>query len=308
MLKLAFVFPGQGSQYVGMGRELAETHAEAAEIFSSADHICGYKLSSICWEGPTEQLDQTKYAQPAILVTSLACLAVARQQGLSAQLLAGLSLGEYTALVAAGAITMEQALPLVMSRAELMQQAVPLGHGAMAAIIGLEAAVVEHVCSEVEGIVSVANYNCPGQLVISGEKAAVEKAAEQLKHEGAKTKILAISVPSHSPLLQDCARRLARGIARVDFHEPFSAAVVSNVNASENSAADFPRLLAEQLYSPVRWEQSIRYMMTKVDYFVEIGPGSSLSGLIKKIDRNRVLGQVEDNKSLQKLLEKVKEI
>jgi len=306
MLKLAFVFPGQGSQYVGMGKELADSFTEAAQVFTAADHICGYKLSSICFEGPQEILDQTRYAQPAILVCSLACLAVARQHGLSAQVMAGLSLGEYTALTAAGAISLEEVLPLVMARATLMQEAVPIGKGAMAAIMGLDNAVVEHVCSEVEGIVGIANYNCPGQLVISGEKGAVEEAAALLKQEGGKTKLLAISVPSHSPLLQDCARKFAGEIARVEFHEP-QAAVVSNVNAEDNTSVDFPDLLVKQLYSPVRWEQSVRYMLTRADRLVEIGPGSSLSGLIKKIDRSSMLGNIEDNKSLQKLMEKVNE-
>ncbi len=307
MSELAFVFPGQGSQYVGMGKELSESFDEAARVYEIADHICGYKLSSICFEGPQEVLNQTRYAQPAILVTSIACLEVARKNGLSAGLMSGLSLGEYTALTAAGAISLEEALPLVLSRAKLMQEAVPIGRGAMAAIVGLDNAIVENVCSQVEGIVSVANYNCPGQLVISGEKDAVEEAARILGQEGAKTKLLAISVPSHSPLMQECARKFAAELARVQFHEPV-VGVVSNVNASENSATEFPDLLAEQLYSPVRWEQSVRYMMTKVDYFVEIGPGSSLSGLIRKIDRSKVLGQLDNNKSLQKLMEKVKEI
>lgn len=307
MLKLAFVFPGQGSQYMGMGKELAESYESAAQVFAKADSICDYNLSSICFNDTNNLLDQTVYAQPAILVTSLACLAVAGENGLSAQLVAGLSLGEYTALIAAGAITMEQALPLVMRRAALMQEAVPLGSGAMAAVLGLENTVVEDVCSQVEGIVRVANYNCPGQLVISGEKEAVEQAAVLLKQAGGKTKLLAISVPSHSPLMQECSLKFAQEIGRVQFNEP-SLGVVSNVNAMENTALEFPKLLAEQLYSPVRWEQSVRYMMNQVDYFVEIGPGSSLSGLIKKIDRNRVLGQIEDGKSIQKLLEKVKEI
>lgn len=307
MLKLAFVFPGQGSQYVGMGKEIVESFEAAANVFARADSICGYELSSICFEGSADLLNQTKYAQPAILVTSLACLAAAKENGLSAQIVAGLSLGEYTALIAAGAITMEQALPLVMRRAELMQEAVPIGSGAMAAVLGMENKLVEDVCSQVEGIVRVANYNCPGQLVISGEKEAVEKAAALLRQAGGKTKLLAISVPSHSPLMQECSLKFAQEIARVNFNEP-SLGVVSNVNATVNTAEEFPELLAEQLYSPVQWEQSVRYMMNQVDYFVEIGPGSSLSGLIKKIDRNRVLGQVEDGKSLQKLLEKVKEI
>jgi len=252
-------------------------------------------------------LDQTRYAQPAILVTSLACLAVAKENGLSAQLVSGLSLGEYTALIASGALTMEQALPLVMHRGELMQEAVPLGKGAMAAVLGLDNTTVEDVCSQVEGIVKVANYNCPGQLVISGEKEAVEKAAALLKQAGGKTIMLAISVPSHSPLMRECSLKLAQEIAGVQFNEP-SLGIVSNVNAVENTVREFPQLLVEQLYSPVRWEQSVRYMMNKVDYFVEIGPGSSLSGLIKKIDRTCVLGQIEDVKSLQKLLEKVKGI
>lgn len=308
MLKLGFVFPGQGAQYVGMGKDLADNFIEAQEVFAAADRICGYALSSLCFEGPQEVLDQTQYAQPAILVTSLACLAVARSQGLSANLVSGLSLGEYTALVASGSLTLEQALPLVIRRAELMQEAVPIGKGAMAAIIGVDSALVEQICSQVEGVVTLANYNCPGQYVISGEKEAVDRAAEKLKQEGAKAIMLAISVPSHSPLMRDCAGLLALEIAKVNFLEPTLAGVVSNVNAQVNHAQDFPRLLEEQLYSPVRWEQSINYMLPQVDYFVEIGPGSSLSGLIKKIERNRVLGNIENQKSLQKLMEKVKSL
>ncbi len=307
MLKLAFVFPGQGAQYVGMGQELAAAYGAANEVFAQADQICGYSLSSMCFTGPEEMLNQTRYAQPALLVTSLACLAVARANGLSADCMSGLSLGEYTALVGAGAIPLEKALPLVMRRAELMQDAVPLGQGAMAAVIGLDNDIVEEICRNQEGIVTVANYNCPGQLVISGEKAAVESAILGLKEKGAKTMLLAVSVPSHSPLMRACAEQFAQVVAGVEFEKP-QVPVVSNVTAAPHDVADIPRLLVEQLYSPVRWEQSVRRMMTMVDYFVEVGPGSSLSGLIKKIDKDRILGQISDIKSLNKLMEKVKSI
>ncbi len=307
MLKLAFVFPGQGSQYVGMGREMAETYSQAGQIFELADDICGYKLSTLCFEGPQEQLNQTRYAQPALLVTSLACLAAARANGLEAQYMSGLSLGEYTALVGAGALPLEKALPLVMRRAELMQDAVPLGQGAMAAIIGLDDSVVEQVCSETQGVVTVANYNCPGQLVISGEKPAVESAVNRLKEKGGRAMMLAVSVPSHSPLMKDCADQLADALSGVQFNQP-AIPVVSNVNGLPNDVEDIPQLLVQQLYSPVRWEQGVRYMMTQIDYFVEIGPGASLSGLIRKIDKNKVLGQVDDIKSLHKLMEKVNSI
>lgn len=308
MLKIGFVFPGQGSQHVGMGQELAAAFPAAAEVFDRADQIANYNLSQLCFEGPQELLDQTIYAQPALLVTNLACLAAARASGLSAQCMSGLSLGEYSALVGAGAITLEQALPLVMRRAQLMQDAVPLGHGAMAAIIGLnDTTTVEEICRGQDGIVTVANYNCPGQMVISGEKAAVEAAAASLKEKGAKTMLLAVSVPSHSPLLRECAEKFAAALAGVKFNRP-QVQVVSNVTASAYELAEIPQLLVQQLYSPVRWEQSVRYMMDLVDYFVEIGPGSSLSGLIKKIDKNRILGQAGDNRSLQKLMEKVSSI
>lgn len=307
MLRLAFVFPGQGSQYVGMGQELAAAYEAAGEVFAQADQICGYSLSNLCFTGPEEMLNQTRYAQPALLVTGLACLAAARANGLSADCMSGLSLGEYTALVGAGAIPLEKALPLVIRRAELMQDAVPLGQGAMAAVIGLDDVVVEEVCRDQEGIVTVANYNCPGQLVISGEKAAVESTALRLKEKGAKTMLLAVSVPSHSPLLKACSEQFARIIAGVEFEQPH-VPVVSNVTAAPYDLADIPSLLVQQLYSPVRWEQSVRYMMTMVDYFIEVGPGSSLSGLIKKIDKSRVLGQISDIKSLNKLMEKVNSI
>jgi [acyl-carrier-protein] S-malonyltransferase len=216
-------------------------------------------------------------------------------------MLAGLSLGEYTALVASGAISLQEALPLVQHRALFMQGAVPDGKGAMAAVIGLEADQVNDICQNTRGIVDIANYNCPGQLVISGEKEAVNEAAAIFKRMGGRVIALAVSVPSHSELMRNAAYRLLPELQCVNWQEP-SVPVVSNVNAQANSCQEFAHLLKKQLFSPVLWEQSIRYMLNQVDYFVEIGPGSTLSGLIKKIDRPRLLGQIEDIHSLNKLL------
>jgi len=188
-----------------------------------------------------------------------------------------------------------------------MQEAVPLGQGAMAAVLGMDAEPVNHILSQVEGMVSIANYNCPGQLVISGEKGAVAAAAADLKKAGARVVPLAISVPSHCRLMQPAAEGLRPHLAACDWKEPLIP-VISNVNARDNGAAHFADLLTSQLYMPVLWEQSVRFMLNQVDYLVEVGPGSSLSGLIKKIDRSRLLGQVDDVSSLQKLVEKVKSL
>lgn len=307
MPRLAFVFPGQGAQYAGMGRQLAETYSEAAQIFALADEIAGYKLSDICFAGPTEQLNSTIYAQPCLLTTTLAILKVVESKGLSPEMAAGLSLGEYSALAATGSIAFAEALPLVQKRAQLMQAAVPPGEGAMAAIMGLANEAVEDICNKQPGIVSIANYNCPGQVVISGEKAAVLNASALLKETGGRVTPLAVSVPSHCQLMYDAALRLKPFLLNVDWKQP-GFDVVSNVNAQVNPAADIPELLFKQLFSPLRWEQSIRYMMEKIDFFIEIGPGSSLSGLIRRIDRTRLLGQIDDVASLDKILAKVESL
>ncbi|MBP1761829.1 MAG: [Acyl-carrier-protein] S-malonyltransferase [Firmicutes bacterium] len=298
---LAFVFPGQGAQRPGMGKELAANYAEAARIYDQADEIVGYKLSALCFEGPAEQLNKTEFAQPALLTTSLAILEVVKKHGLSPVMMAGLSLGEYTALVATGAMSLQQALPLVQHRALFMQTAVPDGKGAMAAVLGLEADQVTEICQRAKGMVDIANYNCPGQLVISGETEAVNEAGASLKKIGGRVVPLAVSVPSHSQLMRDAAIKLQPELHSVDWQEP-SVPVVSNVNAQANPRKDFADLLEKQLFSPVLWEQSIRYMLNQVDYFVEIGPGSTLSGLIKKIDRSRLLGHIEDIPSLNKVI------
>lgn len=301
MPRLAFVFPGQGAQRPGMGKELAANYAEAARIYDQADEIAGYKLSALCFEGPAEQLNRTEFAQPALLTTSLAILEVVKKHVLSPVMMAGLSLGEYTALVAAGAMSLQEALPLVQHRALFMQAAVPDGKGAMAAVLGLEADQVTEICQHTNGMVDIANYNCPGQLVISGETEAVNEAGSSLKNMGGKVIPLAVSVPSHSQLMRDAAFKLQPELHSVDWQEP-SVPVVSNVNAQANPRGDFAALLEKQLFSPVRWEQSIRYMLNQVDYFIEIGPGSTLSGLIKKIDRSRLLGHIEDISSLNKVI------
>lgn len=307
MPRLAFVFPGQGAQRPGMGKEIADKYTEAAQFYAQADAVIGYSLSALCFDGPAEQLNKTEFAQPALLTTSLAILEVVKKHGLVPVMMAGLSLGEYTALAASGSISLQEALPLVQLRARLMQEAVPAGEGAMAAIMGLEAEQVNSTCQQVQGIVDIANYNCPGQLVISGEKAAVDEAGALLKNSGARVIPLAVTVPSHSQLMREAAVKLQPHLSSTNWQEP-SVPVVSNVNANINVCQDFPDLLVKQLFSPVLFEQSIRHMAAKVDYFIEIGPGSTLSGLIKKIDRPRCLGQIEDLRSLEKILLEVKSL
>jgi len=307
MPRIAFVFPGQGAQYQGMGKDLAENFAEAAQVFSEADQIAGYKLSTLCYEDPDDLINQTEYAQPALLTTSLAILAVAKKHGINPDMYAGLSLGEYTALVAAGCISFRDALPLVQKRASLMQSAVPADKGGMAAVIGMNDEQVKKACIEAGGIVDIANYNAPGQVVISGEKEAVDKAALILKGDGARVIPLAVSVPSHCQLMYDAAMQLKPYLEEVEWQEP-QVEVISNVNAKSNSAAQYAELLVKQLYCPVLWEQSVRYMMDKVDYFIEIGPGSSLTSLIKRIERKKILGNIEDTKSLNKVIEKVNKL
>lgn len=307
MPALAFVFPGQGAQYSGMGKEMAEKYLEAAEVFNRADQIGDYKISDLCFSGPADVLNQTEFAQPALLVTSLAVLAVVKKQGIYPHLLAGLSLGEYTALVASGSIDLEDALPLVQNRARLMQAAVPSGEGAMAAVLGLDYEILAKVCQETEGSVDIANLNCPGQMVISGEKEAVLRAGDILREKGGKVRILEVSVPSHSRLMIPAADKLQEHLQRLQWNNP-TPGVISNVTGREHSLEKIGDLLVQQLYSPVQWESSIRYMAEKVDYFIEIGPGKNLSGLIKRIAPGRLLGNVEDSKSLGKVVKEVESI
>lgn len=303
---IALVFPGQGSQYAGMGRELYEQYAAAREVFDQADEALGYSLKEICFSGPREILDQTEYAQPAVLTCSMAAFAVLKKHGVKASVMAGLSLGEYSALVASGSLSLSEALPLIQIRARLMQNAVPLGAGAMAAIIGMAASQVEEICSSTEGSVVIANYNAPGQVVISGSSPAVAGAGQAIKEGGGRVVPLAVSVPSHSPLMQEAAQALEPRLQEAGWQDP-EIPVVSNVTGEEHEGrGQIPGLLARQLYSPVLWEQSVRQMINRAEGFVEVGPGSTLSTLIKRIDRKAVLGRVEDQSSMNSLLEKLK--
>jgi [acyl-carrier-protein] S-malonyltransferase len=253
-----------------MGKEMADNFPEALQVFARADQILGYPLSELCFSGPAETLNMTEYAQPALLTASLAIWEVFKKQEIVPTVMAGLSLGEYSALVAAGSLSFDQALPLVQNRARFMQAAVPPGQGGMAAILGLNLDLIHETCRQVDGIVDIANYNCPGQVVISGAREAVDEAGAALKKAGARVVPVVITVPSHSPLMRPAAENLKPYLQAVKWQEP-AVPVISNVNAQANPASLLPELLTKQIYSPVLWEQSVRYMSDQVDFFIEIG-------------------------------------
>ncbi|MDQ8733396.1 ACP S-malonyltransferase [Paenibacillus sp. LHD-38] len=292
MSKIAFVFPGQGAQAVGMGKDVFETFDHSRLIFEQADRALGFSLSNIIFEGPDEVLKQTANTQPALLTVSVALLEALQVRGLKPDYVAGHSLGEYSALVAAGVLSFEDAVRTVRARGQFMEQAVPSGQGAMAAVLGAERETLAALCASItaEGTaVELANVNCPGQIVVSGTAAGVEAVVQRGKEEaGAKRVIpLEVSGPFHSSLMKPAADNLQTtlaGIAMLDASVP----VVANVTAKAvNSADEIRNLLVEQVYSPVLWEDSVRYLIEQgVDTFVEIGSGTVLAGLIKKVDKN----------------------
>lgn len=314
MAKTAFVFPGQGSQTVGMCKEFYDNYACAKKVFEEADEALGFSIAKMCFEGPEDQLRLTMNTQPAILTCSIAVLAVLRENGLNCQIAGGHSLGEYSALVAAGSLSLADAVSSVRKRGQFMQEAVPVGEGAMAAVMGLEPETIDAICRKVEAecgeAVQAVNFNCPGQVVIAGAAGAVAKAIDALKEAGARRAVsLPVSAPFHSTLMRPAAARLKEVLDEVEFHDA-KFPVVANVTAKPVTKAEEIRsLLVQQAASPVKWEMSMRYMLGEgFDTFVEVGPGKVLTGFTRKIDRTANALNVEDMDSLEKTLAYFKEV
>ena len=309
MGKVAFVFPGQASQYPGMGRELAEKYPAARAVFDEADEALGLSISKICFEGTEEELKLTANTQPAIVTCSVAVYRVLAEKGLKPDFVAGHSLGEYSALVAAGSLKFADAVRLVRKRGTYMQDAVPAGVGAMAAIMGLSPAVVADACKRAaEGeICSAANLNSPDQTVISGHAGAVKRAVELASQAGAKRAvILAVSAPFHSALMAPAQDRLEKDLKQIDF-TALRMPLVTNVDADTIETGDEAReALVRQVTAPVRWEESVRQLIDEgVNTFVEAGPGRVLTGLLRQIERSVAVLNVEDEKSLAATMEKI---
>jgi len=311
MGKLAFIFPGQGAQYVGMGKEIASEFKSASAIFDEASETLGIDMKKMIFDGDNETLMITENTQPAILTTSIACLAPLLEMGYKPDFTAGLSLGEYSAHVASGTMSFSTAVSLVRKRGKYMQEAVPVGIGTMAAIIGLSGDDVKQCCKQASeyGIVEPANFNCPGQVVIAGEVKAVEKAIELCNAKGAIRAIkLSVSAPFHCSMLKPAGELLDAELEHVVFND-FESLLVANCTAQIVESPDKIReTLVKQVSSPVLWEDSIRLMIEKgVDTFVEIGPGKVLSGFVKKINKEVMTLNVEDLKSLNITLEKIRQ-
>ena len=305
MKSIAFIFPGQGSQYVGMGKELYGNFSVAKQIFEEANDTLRFSISTLCFQGPEEELKLTENTQPAILTTSIATFKVFQtEKGINPQFAAGHSLGEYSALVASGALSFSEAVQTVRLRGKFMQEAVPVGEGAMAAILGMEREDVEKLCEEVAAgeILSPANFNCPGQIVIAGHSNAVQRAIERVKQEGKRATLLPVSAPFHSSLMKPAGARLERALEEITVRD-LNVPVVTNVEAEINTSKDRVKpLLVAQVSSPVRWEESMRRMIKEgIEQVLEIGPGKVLSGLMKRIDPKIEIKNIEDIQTLRKV-------
>ena len=302
MSKVAFVFPGQGAQYVGMGKDFYEQIPVSKKVYTIASEVTGLNLPGLCFK-ENEQIDITEYTQIAMLATEAAMLAALQEKGVKADVAAGLSLGEYGAILTAGAMSLEDVFRVVRQRGILMQKAVPTG-GAMCAVLGMDGEKIAKICEETEGIVSVANYNCPGQIVITGEEGAVAAAAEKLKEAGARRCIpLKVSGPFHSEMLKGAGEKLAGMLVDVELKE-FSMPYVTNVTADYvTDISEIKELLGRQVYSSVRWQQSVERMIADgVDTFTEIGPGRTLTGFLKKINKNVTGLHIEKVEELEEVV------
>lgn len=312
MTKIAFVFPGQGSQTVGMGQEFVLKEPTCKKFYDMADQLLNINLSKLMLEGPQEELTLTYHAQPALLTTGVMIAEKLKQAGINPDFTAGHSLGEYAALVTSGVMSFTDGVQAVHKRGIYMNEAVPAGQGAMAAILGVDRDLLKQVTGEVSStgeVVQLANLNCPGQIVISGTAQGVKEASEKAKEAGARRAIpLVVSGPFHSELMRPAAEKLQEMLSKIEMKDAFIP-VIANVNAQPVTAKDkIQKLLVEQLYSPVLWEDSVRTLIAEgVDIFIECGPGKVLSGLIKKVDRSVKTYCVYDESTLDQLLEAAKE-